>query len=283
MTASEIAVQFECGPEQLIGIHHRPDMAPRSGVVIVVGGPQYRAGSHRQFTLLARHLAQQGIATFRFDYRGMGDSSGEERDFLSIQDDICCALDKFCTLAPSVQEFVLWGLCDAATACALYAHQDSRITGLVMANPWVRTARTLAQAQMKQYFPQRVIAPAFWKKLISGKVNLIQAGTSFVRQYQLARSAQPQTEPTLTDRMAASLGQFQGRVLIILSGNDLTAHEFTEATRTSTAWLQLLRNPRFSRRELDGADHTFSGKLWRDQVAGWTADWVSKTGSWSDH
>ena len=30
------------------------------GVLIVVGGPQYRVGSHRQFALLANHLAGQG-------------------------------------------------------------------------------------------------------------------------------------------------------------------------------------------------------------------------------
>jgi len=279
MTARETAVQFECRREQLIGIHHCPALPARTGVVIVVGGPQYRAGSHRQFTLLARHLAQQGIAAFRFDYRGMGDSTGLQRDFLNIQDDIRCALDTFCALSPSMEEIVLWGLCDAATACAFYAHQDSRITGLVMANPWVRTQRTLAQAQMKQYFPQRLVQPAFWKKLLSGKLNLIQAGMSFIRQYQLAASAHPETESTLAARMLSSLGQFQGRVLIILSGNDLTAREFVEATRTSEAWLHLFSGPQYSNRILDEADHTFSSKVWRDQVAVWTADWISNTGN----
>jgi alpha/beta superfamily hydrolase len=49
-------------------------------VLVIVGGPQYRAGSHRQFTLLARSLAEQGFAVLRFDYRGMGDSTGAMRD-----------------------------------------------------------------------------------------------------------------------------------------------------------------------------------------------------------
>lgn len=276
MTASETAVQFECRHEHLIGIHHSPEAPGRTGVLIVVGGPQYRAGSHRQFTLLARHLAQQGIATLRFDYRGMGDSTGQQQDFLNIHDDIRCALDTFSAISPCVQEFVLWGLCDAATACAFYAHQDDRITGLVMANPWVRTERTQAQAHMKQYFPQRVVQLSFWKKLVSGKLNLIQAGRSFFRQYRLAQSAEPETGQELSVRMALGLRQFQGGVLIILSGNDLTAREFTEATRASEAWRQLFTRPRFSVRELDGADHTFSTRVWRDQVAHWTADWITQ-------
>ena len=46
--------------------------AASRGMLIVVGGPQYRAGSHRQFTLLARDVAATGVPTMRFDYRGMG-------------------------------------------------------------------------------------------------------------------------------------------------------------------------------------------------------------------
>ena len=47
------------------------------GVVIVVGGAQYRVGSHRQFVGLARHLAAHGHPVLRFDFPGMGDSPGD--------------------------------------------------------------------------------------------------------------------------------------------------------------------------------------------------------------
>lgn len=38
--------------------------------------------SYRLFALFCEALAAQGIATLRFDYRGCGDSSGEDQDFL---------------------------------------------------------------------------------------------------------------------------------------------------------------------------------------------------------
>ena len=57
MNVRESVLQFDCAGESLIGIVSQPAAVPLAvGIVIVVGGPQYRAGSHRQFTLLARDL-----------------------------------------------------------------------------------------------------------------------------------------------------------------------------------------------------------------------------------
>ncbi len=107
--SDEQAVRFACQGEELVGILGRP-AAPRAlGVVIVVGGPQYRTGSHRQFTLLARHLLQEGFAVLRFDCRGMGDSGGEFPGFEHISADIAAAVDTLCEHIPAVRRVVLWG------------------------------------------------------------------------------------------------------------------------------------------------------------------------------
>ena len=82
MTAArwlEDPLSFGCGDETLIGVLARPALETRVGVVIVVGGPQTHVGSHRQFVLLSRHLAAGGVPCFRFDVRGMGDSTGITR------------------------------------------------------------------------------------------------------------------------------------------------------------------------------------------------------------
>jgi len=68
----EEALTFPLAGAQLLAILARPDVPRDCGVMIVVGGPQYRVGSHRQFLLLSRRLAAQGYAVWRFDYRGMG-------------------------------------------------------------------------------------------------------------------------------------------------------------------------------------------------------------------
>ena len=74
--------------------------------------------------------------------------------------------------------------------------------------------------------------------------------------------------------MHDSLASFDGKVLLILSGADLTAQEFQDTVRASGPWKKLLSAPRVTQHELAAADHTFSRREWRDQVANWTGDWV---------
>ena len=74
MSRNEQALVLGCEGSSMIGVLSGAGLPAGRGVLIVVGGPQYRVGSHRQFILLARHLADRGVPTLRFDYRGMGDS-----------------------------------------------------------------------------------------------------------------------------------------------------------------------------------------------------------------
>lgn len=280
MSFDEQALSFPCQGDWLHGVASLPQGPAARGVLIVVGGPQYRAGSHRQFTLLARHLAASGIPAMRFDYRGMGDSEGAARDFRAVDNDLRAAIDAFLAAAPGLREVVIWGLCDAASAALFYAAGDPRVTGLVLANPWVRTSEGLAKATLKHYYGARLLDKAFWAKLASGKFQFGAAAASLARQLRAAfgrkpagAAAAPQ-QASLPERMLSGFSQFRGRILLIISGADLTAQEFTDLAAASPAWQRQLADARVARRRLDGADHTFSRRAWRDQVAAWSAEWV---------
>ncbi len=280
MNVDDKAINFVCQSDWLYGVASLPEHAIECGVLIVVGGPQYRAGSHRQFTLLARYLASHGIPVMRFDYRGMGDSQGTARTFEDIDQDLRAAVDQFMSAAPGLKEVVIWGLCDAASAAILYAHQDQRVTGLILVNPWIRTEQGVAKAYLKHYYLRRAFAAEFWRKIIRGGFDYAVAARSFttlvgqVFGVPHPTSAGNPDAHALPERLYQSLSLFKGKILLVLSGNDLTAQEFTDLISSSRQWRKLLDSRQTSRHDLPGANHTFSTREWRDQVASWTKDWM---------
>ncbi|WP_317202247.1 hydrolase 1, exosortase A system-associated [Janthinobacterium sp.] len=275
MLYEERALSFACHGEQLIGVLALPQEQAAKGVLVVVGGPQYRAGSHRQFTLLARGLAAQGIPVLRFDYRGMGDSDGAERAFDDVGADLRAAIDAFMRAAPGLREVAVWGLCDGASAAMFYAPQDPRVSGLALLNPWVRSAGGLARATVKHYYGRRLLQAELWGKILRGRFAYRAAlGEIGATVATLLRGGGAPPEAALPERLRAALAAFDGRVLLILSGADLTAREFSDLVAADAGWRRRLAAPGVTRRELPGADHTFSRRVWREQVADWTAAWL---------
>jgi len=230
---SERALSFRCGPDSLIGILHEPSPATaRTGVLIIVGGPQYRVGSHRQFVLMARSLAERGCPVMRFDYRGMGDSDGAVRTFDEVSADIRAAIDAFLAAQPGLSGVVLWGLCDGASAALIYGGNDARVKGVIIANPWVRTAASEARTYLKHYYLQRLMQGSFWRKLLTGGVAHVEALRSFASNLRSSLNGAGRVSndgaPVFQERMASALRSFPGAVLLILSGEDLTAKDVEE-------------------------------------------------------
>jgi len=282
MKRMEAAFFFECANESLLGIEAVPAEPTDTGVVIVVGGPQYRVGSHRQFTLLARSLADGGIATLRFDYRGMGDSTGEPRTFDDIALDIRCAVDAFFARVPGLRRVVLWGLCDGASAACSYAVTDSRVQGVILANPWIRTEQTEAKAYLKQYYRRRLLDRGFWRKVVGGTFRLAPAVRSLganiaAASKGLRRRAQSTggSASSLPTRVLEAINAFSGRVLVVLSENDLVAAEFKDMMQT-TAWKTMAARVAVECRNIDAANHTFATAGWRDAVAEASVEWIDR-------
>ena len=281
MNCVERTLSFECGGESLLGIVSTPleEKAQADiGVVIIVGGPQYRVGSHRQFVLLARALAAGGYPVLRFDYRGMGDSIGELHTFENVDEDIAAATDALLA-STGVKRVVLWGLCDGASAALLYWHatRDARISGLCLLNPWVRSDISLARAHLKHYYTDRLKQKDFWIKLFSGKVA-VEALAGLWRNLTLTlhqgnvRSA-GRRQP-FQQRMAVAWTEFGGGILLLLSGNDYTAKEFLEYESIDPRWKLILERPNVVRHDIAEADHTFADIAMRIQIDNLMLDWL---------
>ena len=278
MNFSEAALVFPVAGERLLGVVARPDGPRDCAVLLVVGGPQYRVGSHRQFLLLSRRLAAEGYPVMRFDYRGMGDSGAAVRSFDAVGEDIGGAIDAFLEACPGVRRIVLWGLCDAASAALLHvqASRDPRIAGLVLLNPWVRSEASLAQTHIKHYYGQRLLQRAFWVKLLSGKMQIVRSLRGLLDNAMLARgTGSPRQSRSFQDLMAEGWRQFDGEVLLILSGQDYTAKEFLEYVASDAAWSGVLDSRKLSRVDVADADHTFSSEELRSRVENETLKWLA--------
>ena len=293
----EAGVTFSCLGSELIGVHHASEKVNTKGVIIVVGGPQYRVGSHRLFVQLARRIANAGFPVLRFDYRGMGDSQGEFAGFEHIQDDIACAIEKFAALEPQVSQIVLLGLCDAATAASFYASSDDRVTGLVMLNPWVYSDEGKARTLLKHYYLRRFFSKNLWRKIASGKFMPRQSVKDFIRNLgEATKHSRPDDSSSactgeetqnladagnkpvgnaqLAARLEEALAHYKGKLLLVLSGNDLTADEFRESLARFKQLRKFVSGPNVTNHEISNADHTFSATDLKLALADKIIDWL---------
>ena len=271
---SEQGVIFNSNGKQLVAIEHLPALIhqgqTKKGVIIVVGGPQTRVGSHRLFVYLARALAKKGVVVFRFDYNGAGDSEGTVSTFTEIQHDIDAAIHTFQQRHNDITELALWGLCDAASAILLYLNehpQQTKIKHLFLVNPWVRQPQTQAKAYLRSYYIKRFFSKAFWQKLLSGKVKAKSAFTEIQDFHQQSQTSNDiDKKDNFVTQMLQGLNKFAGTCDILLSGNDLTADEFNLLIKSNKHWREVMARATINQQIINHADHTFSQRDKQSQL-----------------
>ncbi len=279
MKNTETAFSFiNNAQNHLIGIiHHPAEIASQAGLLIVVGGPQYRIGPHRQYVHLARYCAKQGIPVMRFDYQGVGDSAGVYPGFEHVAPDIHAAIDQFMTRAPEIKSVAIWGMCEGASAILLGGAEHKAASHIILANPWVRSESGLAKAYVKHYYFSRLMTPEFWQKIFAGRLNIKSAISglfSNIKRAFVKERPENTDNRAFPDRMLSGLQDFQGKSLLISSENDLVAREFDDLTSTDKEWRQTLKEKQSTRIDIAGSDHSFSTEEWRKQVAIRTAGWL---------
>lgn len=269
---------FDCAGDKLVGVLHFPanlSAEPRKPVVVnVVGGPQYRVGSHRQFVLTARHLAAHGYPVFRFDYRGMGDSEGDFRTFEFVAQDIECALDIVRDEFPS-RAVVLMGLCDGASAILMYPRLGTSVAGVALLNPWVRSETTIARTFARHYYGKRVFSTDFWAKVLRLDWDFRSSVASLVGNLRRATvRVDSDDAASFVDRMKKGFSKLNVPTLIALSERDLTAREFEDLTINDRAWSALMRRPNVRLARIVGADHTLSSAASIEHFDSVLLDWL---------
>lgn len=269
MTAEERLVIFDCAGNRLIGVLHLPDNPSPVGILVIGRWSNDRLSVH-----FSRAATARGIAVFRFDFRGRGDCEGPLVAVEETGEDLRSAVGAFLEQAPAVSKIVIFGISEAAAASLMFASGDSRITGLILVNPWIRMEQAVAKEHIKQNL-SRVLDPKFWDRIRKSEAGFLGAARSFLvltRSWIAASTSRP--EPSLKDKLMDALGVFPGPLQIVLSGGDPATAIFQEAAKHRLD--RLKREGRLTVMTEPDANHVFSRSDWRAHLIEWSLDWTKR-------
>lgn len=221
-------VAFDCEGSRLAGT--LDPASGTTGLLLVTGGNETRAGAWNGQALLAAQVAAAGHPVFRFDRRGCGDSEGPNGGFTGSGPDIAAAVAAFRAECPGLSRIVGLGNCDAASALMLAG--GTGLDALILTNPWtIEDASAEAPPEaVRDHYKRRLADPAALKRLLTGQVSLKKLFASVIG---MLRPAPPPTG--LAVDMAAGLARFQGPVAILLAERDRTAQSFLSAWNRNDA------------------------------------------------
>jgi pimeloyl-ACP methyl ester carboxylesterase len=233
---------------------HRPAGSGRRvvpGVVFFHGFTGDRMESHWIFVKCARALAQQGIASLRFDFYGSGESEGE-----------------FCEVTIENE------ISDAQAAARFFRAQkgiDGRRVGLCGLSMGGAVAACVA-ARL------RVRALVLWAALAyTAHLRELAQGTTLIpggdgaREHNAHRISARFLDHLEKVQPLKSIAQFKGPTLIIHPEKDeyLSLAHPEDYFRASGAALK-------EKVIVSGADHTFTSIAWESEVIARTVDWFRR-------
>ncbi|MGE5152059.1 MAG: alpha/beta fold hydrolase [Rhodospirillaceae bacterium] len=273
-----IDTPLKFGPEnRLFGMLCRPDRGSTEEMVLIPsGGREPSFGAARQNVVLARKLAQIGIASFRFDFAGLGDSlmPGGERVFShAFTDrvaDVRAAIDAMEALGFS--RFTIHGLCLGAFHALHAAAVDSRLSSLVLINlPLFTVPTTNVLGQLEQRgrsageYLGKLATPRSWGNLLRGRSNLAALRRAVVFHLQtntiglLTRAAQRmglRSEQSFAHRTMATLSKRGARTLYLFSSGPEDIEAFAAEFGPDGAGLAAY--PGAGMRVVPGMDHSLT-------------------------
>lgn len=237
---------FECERAQLGATLDEAEGA--TGFLMVTGGSQTRIGSHRLYERLATAMATRGSPCFRFDRRGVGDSGGEDPGYRGSAADLAAAAVAFRAEQPQLERVIGIGLCDGATALALFG-AETGIEEAVLINPWLVEAEAGAPppAAIRRHYREQLVSIKGWKRLLGGSVSYRKLLKGIMK------AAGPIEGSELAAEVARSLRRGGMSASLVLATGDATAIATAREVRTR-AFHGLIGRCE----EIDTDSHTFA-------------------------
>lgn len=260
----ERCIQFENAGMKLFGMLHVPaGKGPHPCVIMLHGYMGSRNEDHFIFVKAARELARNGIAAFRFDFRGSGESEGDFKD-ISVETEISDAL-KAAELVRGLDSI------DAGRVALLGYSLGGCVAACIAAQCGATSLALWAPTAFADYLVEKdgetVKDPYIWlpenyRKAIEKNGYVDMGGFS---------RGKPFFESIKYYDPLSAIAEYEGPVILVHGSEDQAVSLINS---------QLLHESAKGSKILvvvDGADHSFSSEHWEQQVIGATVRWFAET------
>lgn len=258
-----------CGP---------PDAHPAGPAVLFVNsGRNVRSGQGRQTTRLARRLAADGVASLRFDARGIGDSADRPDGGLPVYaadaiDDVRAALDHLASRQAG--PVVVLGTCSGGYLAFRALCAEARLAAAVLVNPYCFALKpgTDVEAMIRDAFrgtvsyAERARQGRFWRRILGGEIRLGTVVRALWRDGRaMAARGAARLARALPGRGSvvgeiARLRRRGARIRLVYSAGDMgmPALRTHLGAHTGRAATRLARRLGYPVTVLEGVDHSLS-------------------------
>ncbi|MCC9644840.1 alpha/beta hydrolase [Rhodopirellula sp. JC740] len=171
-TFAEQAVVFG-SHHHLVGVYHQPAQSidAKTAAIFVTPGMLHHVGPFRLHVDLARTLGCRGLASFRFDLSGIGESLPVGSRGQSIEratDEIRQAID-WLQREHGIEQVILFGLCSGADDSLHAAVRDPRVSGVVAMDACgYRTGRFWIHRV--GHYASRLVSARAWKRMLGRRL-----------------------------------------------------------------------------------------------------------------
>jgi len=255
----EAPVVFESKGQQIVGMLHVPEGRGRFPAVLLLHGfTGTKVEPHRMFVKISRTLAEHGIASLRFDFRGSGDSAGDFED-MTIRSEVTDSLEAIKFLARhkrvNSRRLALIGFSmGGAVGSHVVAREKHRIKSSVLIAPVAEGGGILDDLST----PDAVSSLAE-TGITDHEGDLV--GVAFIRQFA---EMKPLREVV----------KCHCPVLLIHGSKDQTV----PVHHTDLYEHALQQHKRVVKKVIvPGADHTFNKHIWEFRVITEIVDWLGET------
>lgn len=268
---------------QLTGVYTPADTMPRDTpcTLYITAGLLHHIGPTRLHVDLARALAEDSVAGFRFDLSGAGDSETSalggyftERSVSEIKQ----AMNYLQTRHGHTQ-FVLAGLCSGADDALATAAADSRVAGLLLLNGYSYPAGYFTLFRwLKFYLPRlfmleklinRARALYSRKKVVASALN----DETALKQLDIDYRYIPPREQT--EAVLKQLDNEQLDMMLVYTGSEHESYSYKG--QLAAMFPSLGDSPRVTEYYAQLADHTFILQADRQQLIRKVRSWFAQS------